>query len=884
MKLFLERYLKIYAHEASKFLWISAIFFVIFLVTAVFRNFVDAAFLKRYGPQYIPWMLVINALLTFVIFGIAERLGRRFQDSFVLSGFLLLYAGAVTILFFMVKEGVSIAYPILYQLLYLLDSILLVYLWNIAGDLFDARQGKRIFPLITAGQVLGTTLGSFGTKPLIFIVGDDATLLVFAAVSLGTAVFLLRSTVGRGKSSAPKASGNNAGTKRITEVPGLMAKYPIIRYLIVTGIVPNCLLPIFFYQFSIIANNTFTSEESLISFLSVFRGLTTSMTFVLLFFVGRMYQSIGLTNASMVMPLNFAALFGALTGFFNIVVACYGQFTVILIQRAIAGPVNKVLFNIVPPELAVWCRTFVRGTVLKLGMLAGSVMMIVLKPVVSARYLSVLAFALAAYWVVETLIFRKHYKRILKQVIVDQQVDFDQIDAVRTFDSGGAAMELAPLSVEDRSDEVAVTEDWDLPSIEPAVAMKLLDDPNPRTRAEAAASFIRSRDMRAVSRLVKCLDDTDDDVRKAGMEALMCYRDTVLPFLEVALIDASPRVKQGILEVMRLSGLKEFEMTPFLGKELALAYSNLIAIRQLERLEKSVSVDMLLGHLKEVNEETLSLIFYALWVHVADMRLMYQALKSETASIAVELVETSVSRSVAPYLIPLIEDIPLDEKIEEGKKLFALVRHETTERVLTQLAYSEDAVTRMLALFVIGERLPSSNYIPIIESHMNDSVQSVREIAEYAMKRSLNEVVPMPDVTERINTLKAFTIFEGMGVRELHAIASVVTAEHFEPGDIMIREGEENSTVYLVVSGKITIFTGYDTEDRKEKVTIGAGSFLGELSLFTRLAPNATCVAAEPTDAYVLRHHQFQEIMRVYPQIGINLCRFFTMKLRQMSY
>jgi CRP-like cAMP-binding protein len=145
-------------------------------------------------------------------------------------------------------------------------------------------------------------------------------------------------------------------------------------------------------------------------------------------------------------------------------------------------------------------------------------------------------------------------------------------------------------------------------------------------------------------------------------------------------------------------------------------------------------------------------------------------------------------------------------------------------------------------------------------------------------------VAPMPDIIERINRLKNFSIFEGMGVRELHALASVVNVEHFKPGDVMIKEGEQNSSIYLVVAGKVTIFVGYGTPDQTEKVTIGEGSFLGELSLFTRMPPNATCVAAEDAEAYVLRHHQFEEIMKVYPQIGINLCRFFTMKLRQHAY
>jgi len=884
MKQFLEKYLKIYAHESYRFLWLASIFFVIFFVTAVFRNYVDAAFLKRYGPQYIPWMLVINALLTFVVFAVAERLGRRFMDHFLLSGFLLIYAASVTILFFMVKANLSIAYPILYQLLYLLDSVLLVYLWNIAGDLFDARQGKRIFPLVTSGQVLGTTLGSFATKPITLIIGDDPTLILFGAVCLGTALYLAKTgtqTVGR---AVPKATTAKFVSKKLTEVPGLMAKYPIVRYLIVTGIVPNFLLPIFFYQFSIIANNTFTSEQSLISFLSVFRGLTTFTTFILLFFVGRLYQSAGLANASLVHPLNFSLIFASLTAFFNIYIACYGQFTVILIQRAIAGPVNKVLFNVIPSDLAVWSRTFVRGTVLKVGMLAGSITMIILKPVLSAQYFSVIALAMAVYWVIETLIFRKHYKRILKQVIVEKQIDFDQVESVRTFDSGGAAMELGPVSVEDREEERAPVSERKLPEMEPEVALKLLEDPNPSTRAEAAASFMANQDIRAVARLVRCLEDVDGDVREAAMEALMGYREKILPFLEASLVEAPPRTKQGILEVIRLAGLKEFEMIPFLGKELEQAYANLVAIRRLDAMTSSESVELLKQHLKELNEETLSLIFYALWVSVADMRLMYLALKSETASIAVELVENSISREMSQYLIPLIEDVPLSEKIEKGKAVFPLIRKETDERVLTYLLASEDPLARMLTLFVIAETRDGKSYIPIIESRLNDRFNYVRELADYAMKRSMNEVIDMPDVISRINTLKDFGIFEGMGIRELHAIASVVNVETFKPGDIMIREGEENSSIYLVVTGKVTIIQGYGTADQKEKVTIGDGSFLGELSLFTRLAPNATCMAAEDTEAFVLRHHQFQEIMRVYPQIGINLCRFFTMKLRQIAY
>ncbi len=885
MKRLLEKYLKIYVHESHNFLWISSIFFVIFFVAAIFRTYVDASFIKRYGPQYIPMMLVINALLTFVVMWVVDKLARRFMDYHLLAGFLAIYAGAVTVLFFMVKADITIAYPILYQMLHLLDSILLVFLWNMAGDLFNARQGKRIFPLVTAAQVLGSTLGSFVTGPLTLTVGQDPTLLIFGAVCLGTTLFLVRTGYNLLGNTNPMTK-RDKGTVRIvplTEVPSLIRDYPIVRYLIITGLIPNILLPIFFYQFSIIANNTFASEQSLIAFLSVFRGMTTLTTFALLFFMGRLYSSIGLTNSALVQPFNFALLFGSLIKFFNIYVACYGQFTTLLIQRAIAGPVNKILYSVIPADLMAWSRTFLRGTVLKVGMLLGSLMMIGLKPVLSARYFSVIALALTIYWVVESLIFRKHYKRVLKQVIVEKQIDFDLIESVHTFDSGAAAMDLGQVAPGGHLEAFPTHDQSEIPVLDPDVALKLLDDENPVTRAEAAASFARTQDIRAVSKLIRCLEDSDDDVRTGAIEALMSYRETIVPYLEVSLLEVPPRAKQGILEVLRLAGVKDFELVPFLGKQLGQAYGNLIAVRRLQE-EGAQSIGMLNKHLLEVNEEILSLIFYALWVYHADMRLMYQALRSETASIAVELVENSIQKELTPYLIPLIEDIPLNEKIEKGRKLFPLIRNDTPDRLLTFLADAEDPITRMLALFVIGDQMPRQSFIPIIEARLGDKFPYVREIAQFALARSMNEVAPMPDIIERINKLKEFSIFEGMGVRELHAIASVVNIEHFKPGDIMIREGEQNSSIYLVVSGKVTIFGGYETPNQIEKVTIGEGAFLGELSLFTQMAPNATCVAADDTLAYVLRHHQFQEIMKVYPQIGINLCRFFTMKLRQVAY
>jgi ATP/ADP translocase len=885
MKRFLEKTLKIYEHEIDRFTWLAVIFFAVFFVTAIFRNYVDTAFLKRYGPEYIPWMLVISAALTMVVLAGADRVAKRFSDSYLMILVFGGYAAAAILCWVMVKSKLSIVYPALYQLMGLLDSIQLVYLWNIAGDLFDARQGRRIFPLVTAAQVLGTTVGSFLTRPITHFIGEDAALLVFALVFILTAVFMIstaRKIVGETK---PKAAVTKKApeTKRLSEVPGIMKEFPIIRFLIICGLIPNVLLPIFSYQFSVIANNSFASEQGLITFLSMFRGTTTFITFIILLFAGRLYSSMGLPNASLLQPINFAVVFAALTTFFNIYVAAYGQFTLILIQRAIAGPVNKILFNVIPKALVSWSRTFIRGTVLKVGMLAGALIMIFLKPVMKPHDFAYIAVILAVYWIFETLIFRKEYKRILKQVILVDKIDFDRVEAGSSFEAGGAPMGLESAVSEMLPDEEAGKEEK-TPTIAPDVALKLLDDPSSLVRTEAALAFAGNPDMRAARKLIRCLEGPDEQLRTGAMEALIAYPPDILPILEASFLQTNPRGKQAILEVIRLSpNISEFEMAHLFGALVEEAYGNLIVIRRLQELEQRPGTQMLKEHLSARNEEILGLLFYALWVYHADMRLMYQALKSENSSVAIEMVETSIRGQNLPYLITLIDDLPLDEKIQKGRKMFNLVASDQPARLLALLAQSEDNLTRMLVVYAAADLMPNLALIPVIESRLEDDDPLVRQVAEYASAKALGREPHMPEIIDVINKLKTFPLFEGLGTRELHAVASIAKPERLSSGDIIIRAGEENPSIYLVISGQITIYQDYQTAEQKELRTAEPKGYLNFVPMFAHVPPANTSVVTQDCELLVLPQSQFHEIMRVYPQIGLNLLEMAALLFRQMG-
>jgi hypothetical protein len=878
MKAFLEKNLRIYQHEFSGFLWTAFLFFFLFLFTALFRNYVDAAFLKRYGVEYIPLMLVINSLLTFALLEGMDRLGRRYRDPLLLAGFLLAYALLVSILYVFVRRLADLPYPVLFQLLYLQDSVLLVYLWNMAGDLFDARQGKRIFPLLTAAQVMGAALGSFLTPPVARWFGSDSTLIIYSAACLLAGLYLVRGWKGAPSAGAPalRSRGPREGWGQI---PGMMKKFPMIRYLIILGLLPNILLPVFTYQFNVIADTAFSSESGLISFLGIFRGGTTLLILLVLLWVGRIYREVGLVKSSFLQPLNFALIFGALGVGFNLLVASCAQVSILLMQRAVAGPLSKILFNLVPMEVRAWSRVFVRGTAVKLGMMMGSLLVLGLKPLLAPRALSIVAFGIAIYWLMETHFFGRKFKWALKQVIVEGKVDFDRIEAGCVTNTGVTSMEIQGLD-EARQDMVPAHEPEKIAALPAEQALKLVDGEDRASRVMAARSFALRADPRALAPLIRMLHE-DEESRGAAIEALLSFGKSAQAHLEVILTESPVRVQRGILEVLRLSGLKQAEVLPYIGQLLTEAYDNLIAIQQSEG-QSFRAVEMLKSHLEERNEDLLSLCFHALWINHADMRLMYEALKSREASTAVELVEASVDRVFSKYLIPLIDHISLSERIQRGREVLPLMRNETLERVIGRLAVSRDGTTRLLTAYAIGEAFPGERFLPTLDTLLEDEDKDVVEVAQFALRRSLNEVTEMPEVIERINRLRDFILFDGMGIRELQAIASVMTVEVYQPGEIILKEGEPDVSLYLLVRGRVAVFRKYGTPQQAEGRGLGPGSFMGELRLFTELPSTTTCVAAEETEVYVIRRQHFREIMQIYPQIGVNLCLFFALKIAAM--
>jgi len=247
------------------------------------------------------------------------------------------------------------------------------------------------------------------------------------------------------------------------------------------------------------------------------------------------------------------------------------------------------------------------------------------------------------------------------------------------------------------------------------------------------------------------------------------------------------------------------------------------------------------------------------------------------------MVETAVRGHNIPYLLPLIDDLPLDEKIEKGRKMFHLVTRDQLERLLALLAYADDPLTRILALYTMADLLPNPALVPVIESKLDDSDPSVREVAEYAAARAMGREAHMPEIMDTIHKLKTFSLFEGLGTRELHAVASIAKPQAVTVGEVVIRAGEDNPSIYLIISGQITVYQDYGTPQQKELRTTEADGYLNFVPMFANVPPANTSVVTQDGEMLVLPQSQFHEMMRVYPQIGLNLLKLAALLIRQLG-
>ncbi len=365
--------LKVYEEEISLLLWTTALLFIVRSSGIILNNYAETAFLKRYGVEYMPVVNMLNAVVTLFITGLLTAQLNRMSGAKLLSYVFLASGLLVTGIRLLIPLGFEILYPVLFMLKSQFELLQAMLFWNMCNDLFNTRQSKRLFPLLTAGGVVGLILGSVGTPYFARWFSLDNLLYLYFATTLA-GMFIVQA-MGRSYSSLifqEKAGGKKkekpSMIEEMKEVYPLIKDSVLVKIVLVLTFMPNVVIPIMNYQFNYAIDDQFASEAAMIQFFGYFRGGLYTISLFILLFVGRIYGRWGLPVALMFHPFNYMIAFFAFLFRFDMFSAMYARMSTNIIRTTINVPANGILIGLFPESYRNMIRPFLRGTVVRMAL------------------------------------------------------------------------------------------------------------------------------------------------------------------------------------------------------------------------------------------------------------------------------------------------------------------------------------------------------------------------------------------------------------------------------------------------------------------------------------------------------------------------------------
>jgi len=109
--------------------------------------------------------------------------------------------------------------------------------------------------------------------------------------------------------------------------------------------------------------------------------------------------------------------------------------------------------------------------------------------------------------------------------------------------------------------------------------------------------------------------------------------------------------------------------------------------------------------------------------------------------------------------------------------------------------------------------------------------------------------------------LQDIILFEALEVKQLAELATHVRPQSLDPGEVLFAQGGTEATLFIVVSGILKISQHTELSSQQTVGFIGAGDYIGEVSLLTGAPYGATATARTHCKLYGLDCHVIKRLL-----------------------
>jgi HEAT repeat protein/ATP/ADP translocase len=530
----LVRIFPVYPGEGAVVLLCLIVNFLLIAGIMFGRNARDSLFMSQFGVQYLPYMYFANAVVLVVCSAFYTSLVDRMDRGKFLGGISMIF-----VILLLASRAILIVhprwfYPALYMLAQAIWNFSLLQFWTFLGDLFDTRQAKRLFPVIAIGALLGMIGVGLSSKMLVTNLGTENILvvwagLIFMAVIIG-GIILWKFRAPKAAAATDQASHRPAAGlsewDKFKESATQVRQVPLLRTMAMITFLLWTLFTVVDFCFNKTMRDAYPDKNQLTAFLGEFRGWAGFLCLVVqLFLTSTLISRLGVGTTIAFHPayLTFATLWMTVGfGYVSVFAAKLGDHVLLY---TIQDSSFQLLYSPVPLDQRARIRGFIDGYVKPLSMGAAGILLLLGMMYLTLRQISLLAWVMAATWLVFSLGVKKGYiQALLRNLQMGGAVLRQASVMALSKMQDPAALSLLMRTLQTESPERIVAA---ILLLEPASNEETLQTLTPllahadaRVRATAAAVLGRQAPARHVDQFTQLLGDADERVRANAIEAL----------------------------------------------------------------------------------------------------------------------------------------------------------------------------------------------------------------------------------------------------------------------------------------------------------------------------------------------------------------------------
>jgi CRP-like cAMP-binding protein len=137
----------------------------------------------------------------------------------------------------------------------------------------------------------------------------------------------------------------------------------------------------------------------------------------------------------------------------------------------------------------------------------------------------------------------------------------------------------------------------------------------------------------------------------------------------------------------------------------------------------------------------------------------------------------------------------------------------------------------------------------------------------------------MPEVRERMESLRSIPLFADLSDEALEKILDCATEFDAEKGHVLIQRDQPGAGLFVIEDGTVVV------ELRDRRIELGPGEFIGELALLDESIRHiARVAAATPIRFLAIRRDDFERLLESQPQLAVSMLRALARRMNKAAH